>query len=67
MFDLHVESALRRSGLATFLLTEAFARLRNRGIVLVEAQTMQNNTPALALYNKLGFTKVDEGVVYRKE
>jgi GNAT superfamily N-acetyltransferase len=67
MFDLHVESALRRSGLGTFLLTEAFARLHNRGIMLVEAQTMQNNTPALALYNKLGFTKVDEGVVYRKE
>jgi GNAT superfamily N-acetyltransferase len=67
MFDLHVESALRRSGLATYMLTEAFDRLRNRGIVMVEAQTMQNNAPALALYKKLGFTKVDEGVVYRKE
>jgi hypothetical protein len=27
---------------------------------------MQHNAPALALYAKLGFTKVDEGVVYRK-
>ncbi|MEX0586591.1 MAG: GNAT family N-acetyltransferase [Pirellulales bacterium] len=67
MFDLHVESTLRRSGLATFMLTDAFARLHNRGIMLVEAQTMQNNTPALTLYKKLGFTKVDEGVVYRKD
>lgn len=67
MFDLHVESALRRKSLATFMLTEAFERLRNRGIVMVEAQTMQNNTPALNLYKKLGFKKVDEGVVYRKE
>lgn len=67
MFDLHVQSEIRRSGLATYLLAEAFGRLHNRGIVLVEAQTMQHNAPALALYNKLGFQKVDEGVVYRKE
>ena len=67
MFDLCVSPTARRSGLATFLLSEAFARLRNRGVVLVEAQTMRDNTPALALYNKLGFTKVDEGVIYRKE
>ena len=28
---------------------------------------MQENTPALALYDKLGFNRVDEGTVYRKE
>jgi ribosomal protein S18 acetylase RimI-like enzyme len=67
MFDLCVADTRRRQGLATFLLVDAFERLRNRGIVLVEAQTMQQNVPALALYTKLGFLKVDEGVVYRKE
>jgi ribosomal protein S18 acetylase RimI-like enzyme len=67
MFDLQVTTERRRQGLATFLLGEAFERLRNRGVGLVEAQTMQHNAPALALYAKLGFTKVDEGVVYRKE
>jgi GNAT superfamily N-acetyltransferase len=67
MFDLHVHQDVRRSGLATHLLSEAMGRLRNRGIKLAEAQTMQHNTPALELYRKLGFTKVDEGVVYRKE
>jgi ribosomal protein S18 acetylase RimI-like enzyme len=67
MYDLHVASARRRRGVATYLLSEAFARLSSRGIVLVEAQTMQTNAPALALYQKLGFEKVDEGVVYRKE
>jgi ribosomal protein S18 acetylase RimI-like enzyme len=66
MFDLHVHKEIRRGGLATYLLSEAFGRLRNRGIMLVEAQTMQHNTPALNLYKKLGFAKVDEGVVYRK-
>jgi ribosomal protein S18 acetylase RimI-like enzyme len=67
MFDLSVGTDQRRKGLATFLLGEAFERLRSRGILLVEAQTMQQNTPALALYAKLGFKQVDEGIVYRKE
>jgi ribosomal protein S18 acetylase RimI-like enzyme len=66
MFDLEVPNDERRKGLATFLLAEAFERLRTRGVVLVEAQTMQQNAPALALYEKLGFAKVDEGIVYRK-
>ena len=67
MFDLSVAGERRRQGLATFLLGETFERLRSRGVVHVEAQTMQHNQPAIALYEKLGFTKVDEGVVYRKE
>ena len=67
MFDLEVDANLRRAGLGTFLLSEAFERLRNRGIMLVEAQTMQANAPALALYKKLGFEQLDEGIIYRKE
>ena len=60
------EPATRRQGLATHLLGESFQRLRTQGIVRVGAQTMQANEPALALYAKLGFNKVDEGVVFRK-
>jgi len=67
MYDLRVTDERRRQGLATFLLVDAFERLRDRGIIVVEAQTMRQNSPALALYAKLGFTKVDEGVVYRKD
>jgi ribosomal protein S18 acetylase RimI-like enzyme len=67
MFDLEVCTDRRRQGLATFLLGEALERLKARGIVRVEAQTMRQNAPALALYEKLGFTRVDEGTVYRKE
>jgi len=66
MFDLDVAGNERRKGLATFLLVEAFERLRSRGVLLVEAQTMQHNDAAIALYTKLGFKKVDEGIVYRK-
>jgi ribosomal protein S18 acetylase RimI-like enzyme len=66
MYDLHVDANLRRHGLATYLLNEAFTRLRNGGILRIEAQTMQSNTAAQAFYYNLLFEKVDEGVVYRK-
>jgi ribosomal protein S18 acetylase RimI-like enzyme len=67
MLDLAVGNDRRRQGLATYLLSEAFERLRNRGVMIVEAQTMQQNSPAIMLYEKLGFKKVDEGIVYRKQ
>jgi GNAT superfamily N-acetyltransferase len=67
IIELEVCRERRRQGLATFLLGETFERLRSRGVVRVEAQTMRNNTPALSMYKKLGFARVDEGVVYRKE
>jgi ribosomal protein S18 acetylase RimI-like enzyme len=67
MFDLEVCTSRRRKGLATFLLGEALERLSNRGIVRVEAQTMAANAAALALYERLGFSRVDEGTVYRKQ
>jgi GNAT superfamily N-acetyltransferase len=66
MFDLEVAPTSRRQGIATFLLGEALNRLRNRGMVRCEAQTMQGNAPALALYAKLGFVPVDQGMVFRK-
>jgi ribosomal protein S18 acetylase RimI-like enzyme len=66
MLDLEVCTHRRRQGLAAFLLGEAFERLNNRGILRVEAQTMRENFAALALYEKLGFVRVDDGTVYRK-
>ena len=66
MFDLEVSAEARRKGLASFLLGEAFTRLKSRGIVMVEAQTMQGNTPALAMYGKLGFETIGYGEVFRK-
>jgi ribosomal protein S18 acetylase RimI-like enzyme len=66
MFDLEVVPDARRQGYATFLLGEAFNRLKNRGIVMVEAQTMEGNEPALAMYRKLGFETIGYGDVFRK-
>jgi len=52
---------------ATYLVGETLRQLHEQSFVLVEAQTMETNTSAIALYRKLGFKQVDSGVVFRKE
>lgn len=67
LFELYVEPDWRRRGVASCLLGETIRLLRRRGVATVEAQTMGSNQPAVDLYNKLGFTEVDQGIVYRKQ
>ncbi len=67
LVELEVEPSERRQGLATFLLAEALRQLHAQGIALVEAQVMQSNAAAQGLYNKLGFTEIDQGAVLRKQ
>lgn len=67
MYDLQTESDQRRRGLATYLLTEIFTRLKNRGFLAFEAQTMASNAPAISLYGKLGFERLADGIVFRKD
>lgn len=66
LFELYVDPEHRRRGSATYLISEIVRALRQRGIGTIEVQTMAANEPAQALYKKLGFTFVDEGVVFRK-
>ncbi len=66
MIDFSVRAENRRQGLATYLLGEVFRLQHEQGVALVEAQTMQANTPARSLYAKLGFVQVDGGAVFRK-
>jgi GNAT superfamily N-acetyltransferase len=67
LFDLQVATERRRCGLATFLLGDAFRRLAAQGIGLIEVQTMAGNAAAIALYTKLGFSEVDQGIAFRKQ
>ncbi len=67
MFDLYVAPEYRRQGVATYLLAEAFRRLRHRGVVTVEAQTMSTNEAAIAFYHQQNFEQVDCGMVFRKD
>lgn len=67
LIDIQVESGAWKQGLGTFLLGEVMKELDQQGVGVLEAQTMEQNGAALALYRKLGFTQVDAGTVYRKE
>ena len=67
LIDLGVDESLRRRGLAIFLLSEAFRQFISQGILLVEAQVMQNNAAAVGVYRKLGFQQIGYGSVFRKE
>ena len=66
LYALEIDPNRRRLGMATCLLGQALTDLRQQGVAVVEAQTMQENEPALALYRKLGFVIVDHGSVFRK-
>ena len=64
---LEVSPDHRQCGIATCLVSNVLTDLRQQGVAIVEAQTMQNNDAALGLYQKLGFIEVDRGSVFRKE
>jgi ribosomal protein S18 acetylase RimI-like enzyme len=64
--NVEITQSVQRSGLATFLNVEAIRYLQTSGMGLAEAQTMQQNTAARGLYEKLGFREVDQGIVLRK-
>jgi GNAT superfamily N-acetyltransferase len=66
LIEFHVDPAYRRRGYAVFLLSEVFRQFTRQGITTVEVQTMESNTPAINLYQKLGFKPIGEGSVYRK-
>lgn len=67
LIDLQVEPSYRRRGLAVYLLSEVFRQFQRQGIETVEVQTMQRNTAAVGVYEKLGFARAGGGAVYRKE
>ena len=66
LIELEVAEDQRRQGVATFLLSEALRQIYAQGISLVEVQVMLSNQVARALYDKLGFTEIDQGAVFRK-
>ncbi len=63
---LEVEPAHRRRGVATFLLSEIFRRMRELGVTIVQVETLQSNQAGIALCRRLKFQQVDSGVLYHK-
>jgi ribosomal protein S18 acetylase RimI-like enzyme len=66
LFDLVVEEALRRQGLAKLLLVNILQYLQDQYFAIAEAHVRDANVPALNLYRALGFEQVDVGRSYRK-
>lgn len=64
---LHVNEELRRQGLATFLVGESLRQLQANGITIAEVQINSDDEAAIALFQKLDFTLIDEGVSLVKE
>lgn len=66
IIDLEVREDLRRQGLAKFVIAALLRHMQEQFFALVEVQTMEQNAAAVALYQGLGFERVDRGHVYRK-
>lgn len=67
LVDVEVKADQRKEGLATYLLGESIRQLHERGFTLIEGHAVESNAGAIALIEKLGFTKTDGGLVLRKE
>jgi GNAT superfamily N-acetyltransferase len=66
LIELHVEPSMRRRGVATYLLSEAFRQFIRQNVLHVEAQIMPEDPVAAGLMQKLGFRQSAQGSVFRK-
>lgn len=60
ILNVAVGVCFARQGVATALLTHALLRLKEQQVQRVTLEVFQSNTPALALYQKAGFTVLAE-------
>ena len=58
MMNIAVHPDCRRQGIATALIEELVARLKERGSHILRLEVRESNTPAIALYNSMGFTQL---------
>lgn len=58
MMNLAVAPLYRRQGVGERLVLALVDRLRSRGVCRLSLEVRNSNTPALALYTKLGFRQV---------
>jgi ribosomal protein S18 acetylase RimI-like enzyme len=66
LYDIEVQSGLRRQGLAKYLFAHMLRYLHDQFYTLVETHAQANNPAAVQLLQSLGFKQVDEGRVYVK-
>lgn len=66
LYDLFVAKHLRRTGMATCLISESLRHLAQEGVGLVESQFLLSDDRACGCFSKLGFSQVDFGVQLRR-
>jgi ribosomal protein S18 acetylase RimI-like enzyme len=64
LVDLQIAPAMKRQGLAKFLLAQTLLHLQDQYFTLVEAHTAIENEPAARLLKMLGFAQIDTGYSY---
>ena len=67
IFELEVQQALRRQGLAKFLLLQILRHVQEQYFTLAEIQVPQSNAACIALLQGLQFEQVDMGQRFLKE
>lgn len=58
VMNLAVSPSYRRQGIGQSLIKELVEHLRQRGIIALLLEVRVSNTPAITLYEKLGFVQV---------
>ena len=66
IYKLAVAEEERREGIGTQLLNEIASRLHNSGATIVRAYIENENEASLALFDKLGYEKMDGFVIVTK-
>jgi ribosomal protein S18 acetylase RimI-like enzyme len=64
--DIEITPALRRQGMARYLLFQTLRYLQDQYFALAEAQIAATNIEALNLFQGIGFVQVDTGRTYIK-
>lgn len=67
LIDLEIAEEFRGQGLATFLVGESLRQLQSIGVTRAEIQVPHDNSASNGLFTKLGFEKIDEGIVLKKQ
>ncbi|WZP00432.1 GNAT family N-acetyltransferase [Isosphaeraceae bacterium EP7] len=65
LIDVEVPHEQRRKGYGRFLVREIMREARNRMIDILCVQTTSTNHPALALYESIGFHRLETATLYR--
>ena len=65
LIDMEVDPAFRRNGYGRQLVNEILRLARSQATASVAVQTRATNTPALALYQSLGFEPVETSTLFR--